>query len=104
MGRKLNPMQKRSILEVACCAITNTTPNKPCLAFKDIDSKGKTNYIPTTIIPDLDIDKMKDFIELFERNLSTQLTENILSKRVYREGPSVKKQKKIKVEAKIFKA
>ena len=99
-GKKTKSNAKGSILEVACCAITNTTPNKPCLAFKDIDSKGKTNYIPTTIIPDLDIDKMKDFIELFERISSTQLTENILSKRVYREGPSVKKQKKIKVEAK----
>jgi hypothetical protein len=92
-GKKTKSNAKGSILEVACCAVTNTTPNKPCLAFKDIDSKGKTNFIPTAIIPDLDIDKMKDFIELFERISTTQLTENILSKKVFRESSSTTKAK-----------
>lgn len=84
-GRKTKTNAKSSILEVACCAITNTTPNKPYLAYKDIDSKGKTNYIPTAIIPDLNISQMKDFIELFDKILTTQLPENILSKKVYRD-------------------
>ena len=84
-GKKTKSNAKSSLLEVACCAITNTSPNKPYMAYKNVDSKGKTNFIPTTIIPDLDIDKMIDFIELFEKMSTTLLPEKIMTKRVYRD-------------------
>lgn len=83
-GGKGQSYPKATLFEIICCAIASTTPNKPYLAFKDIDSKGKINYIPTTIIPDLELDQMKDFIELFNKILTTQLPDNILSKKVYR--------------------
>ena len=92
-GKKTKTNAKSSILEVSCCAITNTTPYKPCLAYKDVDSKGKTNYIPTAIVPDLGIEQMKDFIEIFEKLQTSQLQNNILSKKIYRENSENKKSK-----------
>lgn len=96
-GRKTKSNAKSTLLEVACCAITNTTPNKPYLAYKDIDNKGKTNFIPTTIIPDLDLDKMMDFIELFEKMATTQLPKNVLSKKVYKDGKTKPKYSRPKI-------
>jgi hypothetical protein len=96
-GRKTKSNAKSTLLEVAYCAITNTTPNKPYLAYKDIDNKGKTNFIPTAIVPDLNIFQMKDFIELFEKMSATQLSENVLSKKVYKDGKTKPKYSRPKI-------
>ncbi|MFA7449191.1 MAG: hypothetical protein WCY77_12225 [Weeksellaceae bacterium] len=98
-GGKGQSYPKASLFEIVCCAISSTTPYKPCLAYKEVGKNG-TSFISTAIIPDLEIKEMVDFIELFNKISSSQLKENILSKKVYREKPSNNKaSKKKKIEA-----
>lgn len=98
-GGKGQSYPKATLFEIACCAITSTTPNKPCLAFKEIGNNG-TSYISTAIIPDLGLIDMIVFIELFNRICSTQLKENILSKKVYRDNIPINNTRKKKIEVK----
>ena len=57
---------KLSIEKAALSLITTTTEKKPCLSFK-VFAKGKIETENITIIPDLCINEMIDFINLFER-------------------------------------
>lgn len=98
-GGKGQSYPKAALFEIVCCAISSTTPDKPCLAYKEVGKNG-TSFISTAIIPDLEIKEMVDFIELFNKISSSQLKENILSKKVYREKPSKSESSKTKkVEA-----
>lgn len=54
------------LIEAACCGIANTTEIKPYLAYRP---EGK--YIQTAIIPDLELDEMKTFIQFYDLMLST---------------------------------
>jgi hypothetical protein len=56
-GSNSQSTAKASLLEVACCAITTTTPIKP---YKLIE------LCPSAIIPDLDINDLVDFIDVFD--------------------------------------
>jgi len=94
-GGKGQSYPKASLFEIVCCAISSTTPYKPCLAYKEVGKNG-TSFISTAIIPDLEIEQMIAFIELFNRISSSQLKENILSKKVYREKPSKNESSKKK--------
>src|SRR5680860_1467616 len=64
-GKKSQSYPKASTQEVGCAAITNTTPYKPCLAYKKFE-KGKWNRTNTTVIPDLPLTQMIKFISLFK--------------------------------------
>jgi len=97
-GGKGQSYPKSSLFEIVCCAISSTTPYKPYLAYKEVGKNG-TSFISTAIIPDLEIKHMVDFIELFNKISSSQLKENILSKRVYREKTSKNEASKKKVKA-----
>lgn len=57
---------KTSIQEAGFSFITTVSEKKPCLAFKSF-SKGKVNSENVAIIPDLSIENLIDFINLFER-------------------------------------
>lgn len=83
-GKKSQSYPKSSIFELTCCAITATTPNKPCLAYKETGKSG-TSYISTAIIPDLPLIHLISFIELFNKMLTSQLKEDVLSKKVLRD-------------------
>ncbi|MBK6498721.1 MAG: type I-PGING CRISPR-associated protein Cas8c/Csp2 [Saprospiraceae bacterium] len=48
------------------CAVSTSTIHKPCMAFKVI-KKEKPEWENVAIIPDLEIDKLIDFILLFEQ-------------------------------------
>lgn len=64
---------KTSIETAAYCIITTSTEKKPSIAFKTI-KKEKKEIENIAIIPDLEVEEMVDFINLFEmmRNQSTE--------------------------------
>jgi len=67
-----------TLKEGAFSLITTTTPTKPCFSIRTTEKdKGKqvSKYENVTIIPDLDIDKMVDFINHFERMKSNSTQE-----------------------------
>lgn len=64
-GKKGQGYPKALLSEVACTAITTTTPYKPCLTYRKFKG-GKTERSNIAIIPDLPLDKMIQFIALFK--------------------------------------
>lgn len=76
-GKKSQSPPKASLEEVACAAITNTTPYKPCLAYKKFE-KGKWNRENTAIIPDLPLSEMIRFISLFKMMLISETAKDLM--------------------------
>jgi len=75
-----------SLIEAVCCAITTITTHKP--AFTHIESNGKkVTMSNTTILPDLPLNEMKQFITVFRR-VSKFKTDNLM------EGKVTKKEEK----------
>jgi len=64
-GKKSQSTPKALLTEVACAAISTTTPYKPCLTYRNFKG-GKTERSNIAIIPDLPLDKMIKFIALFK--------------------------------------
>lgn len=80
-GKKTKTNSSESLLEAVCSAITNTTDLKPYLAYRKEGGK----YVPTTIIPDLELEEMKTFIQFYDLMLNTIIDQNkLLQKKVYR--------------------
>jgi len=80
-GSKTKSNGKTLFREVACCAITNTTYLKPYFGFK---ASKEDAPISTTVIPDLEIDEMKVFIELYARLIDTTIDQRkLLHKKVF---------------------
>ncbi len=90
-GKKTKTNSNGIFLEVACSAITNTTDIKPYLAYR----KDGGKYVPTAIIPDLELDEMKTFIQFYDLMINSTISLNqLLRKKVYRkngESPSFSK-------------
>ncbi|RYX83621.1 hypothetical protein EON83_13535 [bacterium] len=57
---------KGTLLEIACCCITTLTPHKPA-AWPGQD-RGNT-----ILIPDLNVEQLRDFVELFEQMRRSKL-------------------------------
>lgn len=76
-GNNSQSYPKSSVIEIACCAITTFTPDKPALLPKL--TTGKTE--PACIIPDLELNDLKRFIQLF-RQMSESGTKNLLTGKV----------------------
>lgn len=74
---------KISYIEAALCTITTMTPDKPCLAYKK-RAGGKTERINTAILPDLDVEDLKNFILVFNR-MKNSKTSSLLKGNVYKE-------------------
>jgi len=91
-GSKGKSYSKFSLLEVACGAITNTTHIKPYFAYKKKGDKGQLNYIPTAIIPDIELSEMKTFIQFYNLMIDTTINQKkLLKKKIYRkEGEKAK--------------
>lgn len=70
---------KVSIEIAALSLITNTTEKKPCLNFRAND------YENIAIIPDLKLDDLIDFINLFEK-MKNQSTEKLMVGKIYGEN------------------
>ncbi|KAA6322205.1 hypothetical protein EZS27_028228, partial [termite gut metagenome] len=68
---------KIPIIEQGLGAVTTLTPNKPCLQYR-IDKKGRPELFNVCIIPDLPIEKLKDFIQFFKRMLKSKSSANLM--------------------------
>lgn len=64
-GKKSQSTPKALLTEVACTAISTTTPYKPYLTYREFKG-GKTERSNIAIIPDLPLSKMIQFIALFK--------------------------------------
>ena len=82
-GSKTQTYPKMSVKEVLCNAVTNTTPYKPCLTYREF-KKGKTERTNTAIIPDLPLDKMIMFIALF-KSMQSDVRKDLMIGKVYPE-------------------
>ena len=78
---------KITLTEAALALVTSTTIWKPCLSYRKI-SKGKVERSNTTIIPDLKIKEMLDFVFLFKRLVLNGEKYNLNEGNVYREYKS----------------
>jgi len=67
-GKSSQSPPKGSLLEAACCAIATSTPNKPAAWIE-----GRN----TVIVPDLPLEELRDFIELFENMMGSNLDGNL---------------------------
>lgn len=67
---------KTDINTASYCVITTSTHQKPCMAFKTL-KKDAPETENMAIIPDLEIDALTDFINLFEK-LRLTSTENLM--------------------------
>lgn len=79
-GKKSQSTPKAFLTEVACTAITTTTPYKPCLTYRKFKG-GKTERSNTAIIPDLPLDKMIKFIALF-KSMQSDISKDLMSGKV----------------------
>lgn len=75
---------KSSIAEQGFGIISTLTLLKPCLQYK-IGKKGKTEMFNVCIIPDLPLDKMRDFIFVFKRMRDQQLGSELFIGKVVEE-------------------
>jgi len=57
---------KTDIFSAACCAITTSSPLKPAMAYKTFN-KGKFERENVAVLPDLEINELIDFINLFNK-------------------------------------
>lgn len=97
-GTKSKKNAKATLMEIACCAITNTTWIKPCFTHKKRGAKGQLHYIPTCIIPDLNLDAMMEFINLFSIILIKEgINKQSLQKKVYRSSGTKSKFSRPKI-------
>jgi hypothetical protein len=92
-GKRTKTNSRGSMLEAACCAITNTTATKPYLAYRS----KKGSYISTTIIPDLELNEMKIFINFYNSMLISNVG-NLLIKKVFIRGDTVPEWSKLRPE------
>jgi hypothetical protein len=67
-GKNSQSPPKGTLFEAACSVITTLTKTKPSAWIEQRN---------TIIIPDLPLDELKDFVELFERMMTSQLDGNL---------------------------
>lgn len=72
-GKISQSAPKTTLLEVACCLVTALTPLKPAAFIQEDKS-----WLNTTLIPDLPLNEMFDFVELFHEMLISGLDGNLM--------------------------
>lgn len=96
---------KISLKDQGLSAITTLTPIKPCLQYR-IDKKGKPDMYNVCIIPDIPLDELKSFIQVFKKLRSSGTDGNLMVGNVLSKPTGKGKTEKITYEAKpplIFK-
>lgn len=68
---------KVTLIEQGLSAVTTLTSNKPCLQYR-IDRKGRPELYNVCIIPDLSIEKLKDFIQFFKRMKKSRTSSDLM--------------------------
>ncbi len=84
-----------TVYEQGLALISSLTPLKPCLQYR-IMQKGKPNMFNVCIIPDIPLDALKEFIELFKRMRIQRLESDLLIGNVVEELNGKKKELKPK--------
>lgn len=96
---------KVSLIEQGLGAVTTLTPLKPCLQYR-IDKKGKPELYNVCIIPDLPLNELKDFIEIFKWMLKSKSSSDLMFGNVLAKKTGKGESEKITFEPKrplIFK-
>jgi CRISPR-associated protein Cas8c/Csp2 len=68
---------KITLIELGLSAITTLTPLKPCLQYQ-IEKKDRPEIFNVCIIPDLEIEELKSFIQLFKRMRQTSTDKDLM--------------------------
>ncbi len=92
-GKSSRQTASITLIEAICCAITTVSPDKPAFAQVTIKDK-KPSYSNTTILPDLPVKELRNFITVFRR-VSMFKTENLLEGRVFRNNDKGKVTEKL---------
>jgi len=71
-GNNSQSYPKSSLMEMSCCAITTITSDKPAMLVFRKKSVGNIELINTCVIPDLEVDDLKNFISLFRKMILSQ--------------------------------
>lgn len=87
-GRMSQASPITSFLEACLCMITTISSDKPSLHITEKQPKG-VSYIPTAIIPDLELEDLIKFISIFQMIKKTQ-TEKLMIGGIQRDGKNVK--------------
>jgi hypothetical protein len=77
-GKSSQTPPKGTLFECACNVITTLTPTKPASLINLSKKEGKVEFRNVVIIPDLPINELMDFLDLFQRMLNDSLKENIM--------------------------
>lgn len=85
---------KATLLEVCLGTIATLTSKKPCLQYR-IDKKGQPEMFNVCLIPDLEIEDMKDFISFFKRMLLTKSGKDLMVGNVVKEEKGKGENKKV---------
>jgi CRISPR-associated protein Cas8c/Csp2 len=96
---------KITLKDQGLSAITTLSPIKPCLQYR-IDKKGKPDMYNVCIIPDIPLDELKSFIQVFKRLRSSGTDGDLMVGNVLSKPTGKGKTEKITYEAKpplIFK-
>ncbi|MEW6005839.1 MAG: hypothetical protein AB1695_11055 [Stygiobacter sp.] len=87
-GRMTQSPPTSSFFETCLCMITTSTPDKPSLHLIETQSNGVKSYIPTAIIPDLELSDLIKFITIFKEMKRTQ-TKKLMIGSIKRENKKV---------------
>ena len=85
---------KGTLFEVCLGTITTLTSKKPCLQYR-IDKKGQPDMFNVCLIPDLEIEKLIDFISFFKRMLLSKSSNDLMVGNVVKEEKGKGNNKKI---------
>ncbi len=85
---------KGTLLEVCLGTIATLTSKKPCLQYR-IDKKGQPEMFNVCLIPDLEIEELKDFISFFKRMLITKSAKDLMVGNIVKEEKGKGENKKV---------
>lgn len=90
---------KGTILVISLGTIATLTDKKPCLQYR-IDKKGQPEMFNVCLIPNLEIDGMKDFISFFKRMLVSRSAADLMTGNVVKTEKGKGANKKIEYSPK----
>lgn len=88
-GKMSQAPPNTTFLEACLCMIVTISPDKPSLHITEKQQNGAISYLPTAIIPDLDLEDLIKFISVFKVMKMTQ-TEKLMIGGIQRDGKKVK--------------
>jgi hypothetical protein len=105
-GTKSQRPPKGTLFEAACAVITSVTKLKPAAWLQQPPNYDAGERVNTAIVPDLSLNELRDFIELFESMMIYGLNGDMLEAKIQRskENETKKGKRKKTDEADLMKA